>query len=98
MMQLSHLAAITAIAAVYTIPVLAQTPNTPNVTNSNATQPFKQPTQGLPVLLKHALPLHDVIKVDLHVPGCPPSAPTILFVLTELLAGRIPDLRGARFG
>jgi NAD-reducing hydrogenase small subunit len=57
-----------------------------------------QPTQDLPVLLKHALPLHDVIKVDLHVPGCPPSAPTILFVLTELLEGRIPDLRGARFG
>ena len=58
-----------------------------------------QPTQDLPVLLKHALPLHDVIKVDLHVPGCPPSAPTILFVLTELLEGRIPDLRNrVRFG
>ena len=34
------------------------------------------PTEGVPTLLKHAIPLHDVVKVDLHVPGCPPSAPT----------------------
>ena len=46
-----------------------------------------------------AIPLHDVVKIDLHVPGCPPSAPTILFVITELLEGRIPDLRSkVRFG
>ena len=54
---------------------------------------------ALPILLKHAVPLHDVVKIDLHVPGCPPSAPTILFVLNELLDGRIPDLRTRmRFG
>jgi NAD-reducing hydrogenase small subunit len=47
----------------------------------------------IPQLLKHAVPLHDVIKIDLHVPGCPPSAPAILFVLHELLDGRVPDLR-----
>jgi NAD-reducing hydrogenase small subunit len=57
-----------------------------------------QPTDGLPTLLKHAIPLHDVVKVDLHVPGCPPPAPLILHVLTELLDGRMPDLRGRRFG
>jgi NAD-reducing hydrogenase small subunit len=51
------------------------------------------PTDGLPVLLRHAIPLHDAVKVDLHVPGCPPPAPTILYVLTELLEGRMPDLR-----
>ena len=57
------------------------------------------PTDGLPVLLKHAIPLHDVVKIDLHVPGCPPSAATIQFVLNELLEGRIPDLRArTRFG
>ena len=57
------------------------------------------PTEGVPALLKHAIPLHDVVKVDLHVPGCPPSAPTILFVITELLEGRMPDLRTkVRFG
>ena len=51
------------------------------------------PTDGVPALLKHAIPIQDVVKVDLHVPGCPPSASSILFVLTELLDGRIPDLR-----
>ena len=54
---------------------------------------------ALPVLLKHAVPVHEVVKVDLHVPGCPPSADTIKFVLTELLDGRMPDLRTrTRFG
>ena len=57
------------------------------------------PTDGVPALLKQAVPLHDVVKVDLHVPGCPPSAKAILFVLKELLEGRIPDLKSSvRFG
>jgi NAD-reducing hydrogenase small subunit len=57
------------------------------------------PTEIVPTLLKQAAPLHDVVKVDLHVPGCPPSARSILFVLKELLEGRIPDLKSSvRFG
>jgi len=57
------------------------------------------PSVGVPPLLKQAVPLHDVVKVDLHVPGCPPPAKTILFVLKELLEGRVPDLASrARFG
>jgi NAD-reducing hydrogenase small subunit len=57
------------------------------------------PTEGVPPLLKQAVPLHDVVKVDLHVPGCPPPARTILFVLKELLEGRVLDLKSrARFG
>jgi len=57
------------------------------------------PTDGVPTLLKQAIPLQDVVKVDVHVPGCPPSASSILFVLTELLDGRIPDLKSkVRFG
>jgi NAD-reducing hydrogenase small subunit len=57
------------------------------------------PTDGVPALLRHALPLHEVVKVDLHVPGCPPSASSILFVLSELLDGRVPDLKSkVRFG
>jgi NAD-reducing hydrogenase small subunit len=35
-----------------------------------------------------------VVKVDVHVPGCPPSADAIWYVLTELLAGRMPVLAG----
>jgi NAD-reducing hydrogenase small subunit len=50
------------------------------------------PTDGVPKLLKRAVPVQEIVKVDVHVPGCPPSAKTILFVLTELLEGRLPDL------
>jgi NAD-reducing hydrogenase small subunit len=50
------------------------------------------PTDGVPTLLKRAIPLHEVVKVDLFVPGCPPPAAAIGFVLGELLEGRMPDL------
>jgi NAD-reducing hydrogenase small subunit len=50
------------------------------------------PTDGVPKLLKRALPIQEIVKVDVHVPGCPPPASTIVFVLTELLEGRMPDL------
>lgn len=57
------------------------------------------PTEGVPPLLRQAVPLHRVVPVDLHVPGCPPSADAIFHVLSELVAGRVPDLGGAvRFG
>ena len=32
----------------------------------------------------------DVVKVDLFIPGCPPSADSIFFALSELLAGHVP--------
>jgi NAD-reducing hydrogenase small subunit len=50
------------------------------------------PTDGVPKLLKRAIPVQEAVKVDLHVPGCPPPAKAILFVLSELLEGRMPDL------
>lgn len=50
------------------------------------------PTEGVPALLRQAVPLHEVVKVDLHVPGCPPSAKAIAMVLGELVEGRIPAL------
>ncbi len=50
------------------------------------------PTDGVPSLLKRAVPLHEVVKVDLFVPGCPPPAAAIGYVLGELLDGRVPDL------
>jgi NAD-reducing hydrogenase small subunit len=57
------------------------------------------PTEGVPALLRHAIPVHEVVKVDLHVPGCPPSAASIVFVLGELLDGRVPDLSSkVKFG
>lgn len=57
------------------------------------------PTDGVPQLLKQACPVHDFVKVDLHVPGCPPSSQVILGVVSDFLAGRKPDLSSkARFG
>ena len=50
------------------------------------------PTEGVPALLRHAVPLQEVVKVDLHVPGCPPSAKTIAYAIGELLEGRTPKL------
>lgn len=46
----------------------------------------------VPPLLPRAVPLHDVVEIDFHLPGCPPSADLIHFVLCELLAGRVPNL------
>lgn len=48
-----------------------------------------------PVLLKlhqKAVPLHEVVAVDYFIPGCPPCADTIFYVVTELLADRMPHL------
>ena len=43
--------------------------------------------------------MHEVVQVDVFVPGCPPSADTFYTVLSELLAGRMPDVASlTRFG
>jgi NAD-reducing hydrogenase small subunit len=64
-----------------------------------ATLQAQIPSQNLPVLLKRVRPVHEVVRVDVHVPGCPPSADTIYTLLSELLAGRTPDVAAlTRFG
>lgn len=35
----------------------------------------------------------EVVPVDIHVPGCPPDADTIFYVLAELIQGRKPELK-----
>jgi len=64
----------------------------------NCTANPQMPTVGIPRLMKRARPLHEVIHVDLHIPGCPPSNDTIYQALADLLAGKIADLAGKRFG
>ena len=38
--------------------------------------------------------LQEVVPVDIFLPGCPPSADTIYYVLSELAQGRMPELKG----
>jgi NAD-reducing hydrogenase small subunit len=38
--------------------------------------------------------LNEVVPVDVFVPGCPPDADTIFYVLAELAQGRIPEVKG----
>lgn len=45
-------------------------------------------------LLDRVKAVNEVVKVDLHIPGCPPPSKAIWFALTELLAGRMPVLTG----
>jgi NAD-reducing hydrogenase small subunit len=42
----------------------------------------------IPLLLNKVHPIHEVVKVDYFLPGCPPSADTIWTFLTELVEGR----------
>ena len=55
----------------------------------------------VPELLPQVLPLHQVIPVDVYLPGCPPPAPRIRACLEALLRGERPRLEGPellRFG
>lgn len=56
------------------------------------------PREALPTLFKRVRPVHEVVKVDIFLPGCPPPASVIYYALTELLEGRQPDLSRTRFG
>ena len=65
----------------------------------NAIEQQQIPGERIPNLLPKCRPVGEVVKVDFHLPGCPPPADLIFYTLSELLAGRTPDLTGwAMFG
>ena len=89
----------------------AVTSNVPGMRNPIGVQPLLDraylenvavnpqiPSRMVPKLLPVARPVHLVIPVDIFLPGCPPSADLIYNLLDDLLAGRVPDVTGARFG
>lgn len=54
----------------------------------------------VPVLLDQVRPVHAVVPVDFHLPGCPPPAARIRTVLEAIVQGQPPRLEGndRRFG
>jgi NAD-reducing hydrogenase small subunit len=46
----------------------------------------------LPRLLDRVYPVHEIVRVDYFLPGCPPSADAIWAGLLALIAGEVPDL------
>lgn len=65
----------------------------------NAAHGSTMPTVGVPSLMPMVRPVHEYVAVDVFLPGCPPPADAIFYLLSELLHGRIPDLSDkSRFG
>ncbi len=48
--------------------------------------------EEIPLLLNKVYPCHEVVKVDFHLPGCPPSADTLWAALTALLTDQPLEL------
>ena len=46
----------------------------------------------LPHILEKVSPIHEVVKVDFFLPGCPPPADAFWQILNDIVDGREPDL------
>ena len=65
----------------------------------NASLQQQIPCVVVPKLLKVVRPIHEYVKVDVFLPGCPPSADTFHTALTALLTGGPLDISElTRFG
>jgi len=63
--------------------------NGPTVVNPSGRIPDDD---EIPLLLNQVYPCHEVVKVDYHLPGCPPSADTLWEALTALLTDQPLEL------
>jgi NAD-reducing hydrogenase small subunit len=65
----------------------------------NASAQQQIPCVIVPKLLKVVRPVHEFVKVDVFLPGCPPSADTFYAALTALVTGAPLDVSAlTRFG
>lgn len=69
------------------------------VYDENATIHLQRPSKIVPRLLERVMPIGEVVRVDVYLPGCPPAADIIGYAIREVLAGRVPDTTTTtRFG
>ena len=59
---------------------------------SKTTDPADNPSQGIPALTDRVYALHEVVNVDLKLPGCPTTPEMVVETITALLEGRAPNL------
>jgi NAD-reducing hydrogenase small subunit len=65
----------------------------------NAQRNPQIPDQVIPKLLPKSQPVHEIVPVDVFVPGCPPHRDAIYYVLSTLVAGKTPEPeKFTRFG
>lgn len=65
----------------------------------NASTQAQIPCIVVPKLLEVVRPIHEFVKVDVHLPGCPPSAETFYAALVALVTGGPLDVAAlTRFG
>jgi NAD-reducing hydrogenase small subunit len=65
----------------------------------NADEASGERLAGLPPLLPRVRPVHEIVQVDLFLPGCPPPVEAIREALASLLGGQAPSpLASTRFG
>lgn len=55
---------------------------------SSSTEPGENPTQDLPAFTDRVYSVNEVIKVDISIPGCPPTPEWIANALVALLEGK----------
>ncbi len=48
--------------------------------------------EEIPLLLDQVLPCHEVVRIEYHLPGCPPSAETLWMALSALLSAEPLEL------
>ena len=59
--------------------------------------PVKPQADGIvPPLLEKVLPVHQAVKVEYFLPGCPPPADRIKALMSQVLEGKTPQLEGSQ--
>jgi NAD-reducing hydrogenase small subunit len=59
--------------------------------------PVKPKEDGIvPKLLEHVTPVHEAVRVEYFLPGCPPPADRIKALMTQVLEGKTPKLEGTQ--